>query len=84
MTRQEANFAILILIADQVESNPDLRFNQILSNLKILVSKEVPDFRGETSTMYWEDRYYEDSQITLKRTTHEELMNLIEELPEIY
>jgi hypothetical protein len=67
MTRKEANLTILILIADQVESNPDLRFNQILSNLKILVSKEIMDPRGETSTMYWEDRYYEDPQITLNR-----------------
>ena len=71
MTRQEANEKLLIILTAAIKRYPDWRFNQILSNLRIVVSKEVPDFRGEYSTMYWEDRYYEDPQITLNRVLGE-------------
>lgn len=71
MTRQEANKKILELISAQVEANPDLRFNQILINLK--VDKRELHYIGN----YWEGGdesfntldYYEEPMVTLQRMT---------------
>ena len=51
-SRQEANRAILKLLSEAVEKNPDLRFHQLLQNLGI----EVP----------YTDQFYEESIKTLE------------------
>lgn len=50
-SRQEANRAILKLLSEAVEKNPDLRFHQILQSFGI----EVPHT----------DQFYEESSKTL-------------------
>ena len=50
-SRQEANRAILKLLSEAVEKNPDLRFHQLLQSLGI----EVPHT----------DQFYEESSKTL-------------------
>lgn len=63
MTRQEANRKIVELIITQIEGNPDLRFNQILSNLKI--NKERLNEQLQISGL--EDLYNEEPTVTLLR-----------------
>ena len=50
-SRQEANRAILKLLSEAVEKNPDLRFHQLLQSLGI----EIPHI----------DQFYEESSKTL-------------------
>ena len=50
-SRQEENRAILKLLSEAIEKNPDLRFHQILQNLGI----EIPHT----------DQFYEESSKTL-------------------
>ena len=50
-SRQEANRAILKLLSEAVEKNPDLRFHQLLQSLGI----EIPHT----------DQFYEESSKTL-------------------
>lgn len=49
--RQRDNFAILALLREYVEKYPDIRFNQMLQNTRIIDSKDL---------------WYEESYITLK------------------
>lgn len=51
--RRQNNRELINIIKSWVEAYPDLRFNQILSNLGV--------------TMKGEDKYYEESSETLKR-----------------
>ena len=50
-SRQDANRAILKLLSEAIEKNPDLRFHQILQSLGI----EIPHV----------DQFYEESSKTL-------------------
>ena len=61
MTRQEANLKILEIIEEQIKQYPDLRFNQILTNLKI----NVTEYTGDRTLI--KDNYYEEPNITLTR-----------------
>lgn len=52
MNRLESNKKILSILKEKVEEYPDLRFIQLLMNLDVIDH---------------EDRFYEESNITLKR-----------------
>ena len=67
MTRQEANLKILDRIKRELETNPNLRFNQCLVNMLVSESKVVDVDEGLTE--YREDclDYYEESKVTLQR-----------------
>lgn len=60
MTRYEANKKIIKILSATAENNPDLRFIQILWQLGI-----INLYNG------WliEDRFYEESEQTLKKLT---------------
>lgn len=62
MTRQEANRTILDCLSQAVEANPDLRFTQILHNLKINIPKHMGTLK---------DLYSEESVATLGRVLNE-------------
>ena len=52
--RQEANFALLALLLQEVDDHPDLRFGQLLWNLGVLMpgsSGNIPDPHAEESTV---------------------------------
>lgn len=59
-TRYENNIKILKHIAKYIDNNPQQRFIQILWNLGIIN-------RIEYDSMNIEDKYYEESEITLKK-----------------
>ena len=59
-TRYENNVKILKYIAKYIDNNPQQRFIQILWNLGIIN-------RNEYDSMNIEDKYYEESEITLKK-----------------
>jgi hypothetical protein len=63
MTRQEANRKIITLLMHQIETNPDLRFSQIVHNLGMLkeIGSSFDTNVGETID------YYEESVVTLGR-----------------
>lgn len=63
MTRQEANKKIITLLINQIETNPDLRFGQIVHNLGMLkeMGSSFDTNVGETID------YYEESVVTLER-----------------
>lgn len=52
--RQEYNYRIVEIILKEIEKNPDLRFNQILYNLKIVDNT---------------DTYYKESKEVYKELT---------------
>ncbi|MCD0156690.1 hypothetical protein [Deinococcus sp. 6GRE01] len=56
--RQEANFALLALLLQEVDDHPDLRFGQLLWNLGIL----MPGSSGNIL-----DAHAEESTVTLRR-----------------
>ena len=59
-TRYENNVKILKYIAKYIDNNPQQRFIQILWNLGIIN-------RIEYDSINIEDKYYEESEITLKK-----------------
>ena len=59
-TRYENNVKILKYIAKYIDNNPQQRFIQILWNLGIIN-------RNEYDSINIEDKYYEESEITLKK-----------------
>lgn len=59
MSRLTDNQKILEILKEKVEEYPDLRFIQLLMNL------DVVDH---------EDRFYEESNVTLKRITNNETL----------
>ena len=61
MTRQDYNRVILQLITEKVMSEPDLRFGQILINLKVLKTVNTANVPGV------EDPFYEEPEVMLKR-----------------
>lgn len=61
MKRQDYNKVILQLIADKVMMEPDLRFGQILIDLKVLKTVDV------ANVPVVEDPFYEEPKTTLKR-----------------
>ena len=61
MTRQDYNKVILQLITEKVMSEPDLRFGQILINLKVLKTVNTANVPGV------EDPFYEEPEVMLKR-----------------
>jgi hypothetical protein len=65
MNRKEANILILGFISREIESNSDLRFNQILSSIGITLESDAY-FEKSLPTIECLD-YYEESEITLKR-----------------
>lgn len=71
MTRQEANKKIVELILNQINEDANLKFNEILSLLKI--NKEKLDENLVISGL--EDLYDEESTITLSRI-QEQLQHL--------
>lgn len=60
--RQEANRQILAVLANYIESYPDIRFSQALSNLGIV--KQGGDYSVGS---YWRDEYYVEPYEILKR-----------------
>ncbi|MDK2011485.1 MULTISPECIES: hypothetical protein [unclassified Deinococcus] len=56
--RQEANFALIELLLEQIERDPDLRFGQVLWNLGIVMPDGVAGIR---------DPHAEESEVTLDR-----------------
>jgi len=63
MTRQEANKKILELLAAEVETYPDLRFNRIIINKNIAV-ENYQDYGNLVD-------FYEEPMVTLTRMTEE-------------
>jgi len=61
MNRQDYNRVILQLIADKIMMEPDLRFGQILINLKVLKTVNAANIPGV------EDPFYEEPEVMLKR-----------------
>jgi len=62
--RKEANEAILKKLTEYLQANPGMRFNQALSNLKIV--EESGDYYNGM-TYYWENEYYTEPMDILKR-----------------
>ena len=62
MERQKYNELILETLSKLVKKHPDLRFGQILFNTDIV--KHIQSDRG---TIFIEDPYYEESEITWNR-----------------
>jgi len=70
MNRQEANREIVNRISEMVESQPDLRFNQILFSLGVSKNAypfKLPDGKPDFGQQYCEDLFGEESVETLKR-----------------
>jgi hypothetical protein len=68
--RQEANREIVNAIILQIEQNPQLRFHQILQNMKVCETKTIeygPDTVGDPFEVVGEDHYNEESVDTLER-----------------
>jgi hypothetical protein len=68
--RQIANRAILKLLQEQVESQPDSRFGQILRNTGVVVDVGIRDSSKpdwETPDYYWERGIHEEPWHTLAR-----------------
>ena len=61
MTRLEANKKIVDILKQIVESNPDLRFGQILFNYVLNYSQ------SDSGQIHIDDPFYELSENTLKR-----------------
>lgn len=68
--RQEANREIVNAIILQIEQNPQLRFHQILQNMKVCETKTIeygPDTVGDQYEVVGEDHFNEESVDTLER-----------------
>lgn len=61
MSRQDYNKIILQLIADKILMEPDLRFGQVLIDLKVLKTVDV------ANVTVVEDPFYEEPKVMLKR-----------------
>lgn len=61
MSRQDYNKIIIQLIADKIMMEPDLRFGQILIDLKVLKTVDV------ANVPVVEDPFYEEPKVMLKR-----------------
>ena len=61
MKRQDYNRVILQLIADKIMMEPDLRFGQILIDLKVLKTVDI------ANVPVVEDPFYEEPEVMLKR-----------------
>ena len=61
MNRQDYNKIILQLIADKIMMEPDLRFGQILIDLKVLKTVDI------ANVPVVEDPFYEEPEVMLKR-----------------
>lgn len=61
MSRQDYNKIILQLIADKIMMEPDLRFGQILIDLKVLKTVNI------ANVPVVEDPFYEEPKVMLKR-----------------
>jgi hypothetical protein len=59
--RKQDNAAILAVLAQYLEANPDMRFSQALRNLGIVID---PDFHMGSS---WVNEYYAEPGEILKR-----------------
>jgi hypothetical protein len=70
MTRKEANLEICKRLTEYFENNPELRFTQGLFSLKINSFRR--EFNDETgSLLKLEDKYNEESIVTLKKLENE-------------
>ena len=69
INRLEANRLILEEISSQIESYPDLRFQQILQNISITeLDKKVQIGKFQNEVEYYStDKFHEESVTTLKR-----------------
>ena len=65
MDRQDANRAILIVLADLVEKYPDMRFSQILVNYDFVEQQDVQT--AGYPKMRWRDEFYLESDKLLER-----------------
>jgi len=68
--RQEANREIVNAIILQIEQNPQLRFHQILQNMKVSETKTIeygPDTVGDPFEVVGVDHFNEESVDTLER-----------------
>lgn len=62
MTRKEANFEILRLLANEFAQHPDVRFGQALRNLDVIKEK-----REDGKPVEWVNGFNEESETTFKR-----------------
>lgn len=67
MNRQEANRQIVKRITDMVESQPDLRFHQVLNSLGITVRNISTKIEDRNNPITIPDLIHEESVTTLKR-----------------
>ena len=65
LDRQDANRAILIVLADLVEKYPDMRFSQILVNYDFVEQQDVQT--AGYPKMRWRDEFYLESDKLLER-----------------
>ena len=61
MSRQDYNKVILQLIADKIMLEPNLRFGQVLIDLKVLKTVDI------ANVPVVEDPFYEEPKVMLKR-----------------
>lgn len=61
MNRQDYNKVIVQLLFDKIMAEPDLRFGQILIDLKVLKTVDI------ANVPVVEDPFYEEPKVTLKR-----------------
>ena len=61
MNRQDYNKVILQLIADKIMMEPDLRFGQVLMDLRVLKTVDI------ANVPVVEDPFYEEPKVMLKR-----------------
>jgi hypothetical protein len=76
MTRQEANRKILEFLIEQVETYPDLRFNQIIVNKSLTENVRIYDEylaleNGDGVLRYNNVDYNEEPVVTLQRMNEE-------------
>ena len=71
MTRKEANLAILAKLTEYVMLNDYQRFGQILRNIGIVIDEMDINKDGE-GRMVWNNHFYEDSFLMLKRMEERE------------
>ena len=69
LTRKQSNLLILAQIEAKIKSNPELRFHQILQNLKIVeLDKEVQIGKFPNEVEYLSsDKFHEESSETYGR-----------------
>lgn len=74
MNRYEANKKILTILTILVETYPDMRFSQIMSNFDLVKSINIDNKKDFLLVPIWKDEYYLESETLLERMKTNELL----------